>query len=197
MSDMEREFRERLQRADLPAAPQDLRVALESVVRTPAERVDRRRRDRPLRLLAIAAVIVTGGLAVLVSGGGLPRQAIVPNPTPTSPISTPHSTPSATPTMSILELATLANLPGRIASTCSDTHGRMRDLPAVGTAIRCSENGVTVELLGVAGVADTGDPLTAGDVWNRLAYRPTNELPDEQWIRSDVSVCSSQTQASY
>jgi hypothetical protein len=198
MSDLDRQLHERLQRADLPAAPHDLHVALESVVRTPVERSDGRDRLRPLRLLAIAAVIVTAGLAVLVVGGGLPRNtAIIPNPRPTPPIPTPQSTPSTVPTMSAVELAGLANLPDAIASTCIDTNGGIKGLPVVGTAIRCSENGVTVELVGVAGVADSGDPLTAGDVWSRLAYQPTNSSLDEQWIRSDVSMCSSQARASY
>ena len=198
MSDVERELRERLQRADLPAAPHDLRVSLESVVRTPVEQSNRRDRGNALRLLAIAAVIATGGLAVLVAGGGLPwRAAIVPRPDPTSPTSTPPSTPSAVPTITTIELARVSNLPGPIASTCIDTNGRIQDLPPVGTAIRCSDSGVTIELVGVAGIADSGDPLTPNDVWNRLAYQPTNASPDEQWIRSDVTICSSQARASY
>ena len=198
MSEIERQLRERLQRADLPAAPEDLRVSLESVVRAPVERRERRDRDRPLRLLAIAAVLAMGGLATVLVGGGLQRHAAVdPSPSPTSSMSTTPSTPSAVPTMSPVELATVSNLPGSMASTCTDTGGVIQDIPPVGTAISCSAGGLAVELVHVVGVADSGDPLTADDVWNRLAYRATNDAPDEQWIRSDTSICSSQARASY
>ena len=61
-ADLERELRERLQRAGLPVAPDRLRASLEAVAQTP---VDRQRPGRrgSVRLLAVAALIATGGLA--------------------------------------------------------------------------------------------------------------------------------------
>ena len=84
-AELERELRERLRRADLPGAPIGLRGSLETVVRTPVDRRDRRDRRRTIRLLAVAALIATGGLTALIVGGGLERNlAIVPNPVPSA-----------------------------------------------------------------------------------------------------------------
>ena len=196
MSDVERLLRERLQRADLPRAPEDLRVALDTVVRTPVDGRDREDRLGPLRLLAVAALIVTGGVAMLVAGGGLPqRPAIAPNPIPTR--STPPATPSAVPLMSVAELASVANLRDPFASTCRDTGGTIQDIPSVGAAIRCSDGGLTIEVAQVSAVGESGDPLTAIDVWNRLAYQPADQSVDEPWNRGDASICSSQARASF
>jgi hypothetical protein len=99
--ELERELRERLQRADLPAAPDDLRAAAERVTRTPVERRIRRGRRPPMRLLAVAALLATGGLALLIVSGGEKRNtAIVPSPSPSrlppspSPTSPTPSPPS-------------------------------------------------------------------------------------------------------
>ena len=196
--ELERQLRERLQRADLPRASQELRVSLESVVRTPVDRRNGRDRRNPLRVLAIAAVIAGGGLAVFVAGGGIRNTALIPYPAPTPQVSAPPSTPSEVPMLSPLALAEVAGLPVSMASTCVDSAGAIQDIASVGTAITCSANGVTVDVAQVAVVDESGDPVTATDVWNRLAYRPlaaaAGELP---WVRSDKSICSSQESASY
>jgi hypothetical protein len=97
-ADLERELRERLQRADLPGAPDNLRAAVETVARTPVEPRVRRGRRPPMRLLAVAALLATGGLAILIVSGGEKRKSSVvpvpgpsgsPSPTATSPPSTP------------------------------------------------------------------------------------------------------------
>jgi hypothetical protein len=97
-ADLERELRERLQRADLPSAPDNLRAAVETVARTPVEPRVRRGRRPPMRLLAVAALLATGGLAILIVSGGEKRNSSVvpvpgpsgsPSPTATSPPSTP------------------------------------------------------------------------------------------------------------
>src|SRR5687768_6937446 len=106
--DLERQLRERLQRADLPRAPQDLRFSLDSVVRTPVDRRSGRGPRSPLRVLAIAAVIAGGGIAVLAVGGGIRNTALIPYPGPTPQTSAPPSTPSERPMLSPLALAEVA-----------------------------------------------------------------------------------------
>jgi hypothetical protein len=93
-ADLERELRERLQGADLPSASIGLRESLETVVQTSVPRRDRRDRRRTMRLLAVAALIATGGLAILIVGGGLERDlAIIPTPGP-SPSPSPSRSSS-------------------------------------------------------------------------------------------------------
>ena len=139
--DLERQLRERLQRADLPGASQDLRIALEFVVRTPVDPRNRRDRQSPLRLLAIAAVIAGGGLVALVAGGGIRNTALIPAPGPTPLISVPPSTPPEVPKLSPLQLAEVADLPDSMAATCVDTAGAMQDIASVGTAISAPRMG--------------------------------------------------------
>ena len=90
---LERELRERLRRADLPSAPGRLHAALDEMVRAPVEPPKRPDRKRVIRLLAIAAVLVVGSVLALVVGGGLPRTAIKPVPSPTPSVSTPTRSP--------------------------------------------------------------------------------------------------------
>ena len=80
--ELERQLRERLQRADLPGASQDLRISLESVVRTPVDPRNRRDRRGPLRLLAIAAVIAGGGTRRSRHGRRDPEHRAHPRPWP-------------------------------------------------------------------------------------------------------------------
>ena len=149
-------------------------------------------------MLAIAAVIAGGGIAVLVAGGEIRNTALIPYRDPTPEVSTPPSTPSEVPMLSPLALAEVAGLPDSMASTCVDTEGAIHDIASVGTAITCSANGVTVEVAHVAVVDESGDPLTATDVWNRLAYQPLDAAAGESpWVRGDKSICSSQESASY
>ena len=76
--------------------------------------------------------------------------------------------------MSPVVLAEVAGLPVSMASTCVDTAGAIaEDIASVGAArITCSANGVTVEVAQVAAMDESGDMVTATDVWNRLAYQP-------------------------
>ena len=85
-----------------------------------------------------------------------------------------------------------------MASTCVDTAGAIQDIASVGTAITCSANGVTVEVAQVAAMDDSGDTVTATDVWNRLAYQPLDGAAGESpWVRGDRSTCSRQEGASF
>ena len=98
-AELERDLRERLQRADLPSAPDNLRAAIETVARTPVEPRVRRGRRPPIRLLAVAALIAAGGLAILIVSGGEKRHtAVLPGPGPSgSPAQTATSPPSTGP----------------------------------------------------------------------------------------------------
>jgi hypothetical protein len=144
-------------------------------------------------------MIGAGCLTILMTAGGPPRnRAIVPSPKETALASSPVSTPSAAPIPTAAALAMAAGLPERLAGSCVDTGGSFHEISPVGIAIRCSDEWLTAEVARVAGTADLGDPLTAVDVWDRLAYRPVEgsaaELP---WVRGDASICSSQSKASY
>jgi hypothetical protein len=101
-AELERELRERLQRAELPSAPDGLLDAVEKVARTPVEQRVRPGRRPPMRLLAVAALIATGGLAILIVAGGEKRNAaIVPGPGPIRSSASPSLTvqPPSTPSI--------------------------------------------------------------------------------------------------
>ena len=122
--DLERQLRERFQRAVLPSAPTSLRSTLEAIVQTPAERVVRRDRRRTWGLMAVAAAVTAGGL-LLVTGGGLPtfETALVPTPTPRPSASSPvaSANPNATPTAS-------PSLPSSPASASLPVTGSAREI---------------------------------------------------------------------
>jgi hypothetical protein len=185
-------LRERFERADLPRAPQDLLASLESVVLTP---VDRRRRtdpSRPIRMMAIAAVLATAALAAALAGGALTRERpAIPSPAPTSQA-------SSGPPLAGLALAGVVGLPEALASTCVDTSGVFQAIAAIGTAISCSDAQVTVEIAQVSAVGESGDPLTGVDVWGRETYRPTDASAGESpWTPGDQPICSSAAEAAY
>jgi hypothetical protein len=190
--DLDRRLRERFDRADLPRAPQDLLASLESVVLTPVDRRRQTERGRTIRMLAIAAVLGTGALAAALAGGAQTRErATTPSPAPTS-----EASPG--PPRTALALAGVVGLPGSLASRCVDAAGEFQGIAAVGTAITCSDAGVSVEIVQVTAVGESGEPLTAVDLWGRETYRPTDASAGESpWTPGDQPICSSAGKATY
>ena len=122
----------------------------------------------------------------------------MPNPTPTPQEIRTIKDAFGSPDLEPTRARRGGGLPVSLASTCRDSAGAIQDIASVGTAIRCSENGITVEVAQVAVVDESGDPVTATDVWNRLAYRALDASAGESpWMRADKSICSSQESASY
>jgi hypothetical protein len=185
-------LRERFERVELPRAPQDLLASLESVVLIPVDRRRRTDRSRPMRMLAIAAVLATAALAAALAGGALTRErATIPSPAPTS-----QASPG--PPRAALALAAVVGLPGSLASTCVDTGGAFQGIAAIGRAVTCSNARVSIEIAQVSAVGESGDPLTAVDVWGRETYRPTDSSAGESpWTPGDQPTCSSAGKAAY
>jgi len=143
-------------------------------------------------MVAIAAVLATGALAAALAGGALTlERAAIPSPAPTSQA-------SPRPPRAALGLADVVGLPGSLASTCVDADGAFQGISAVGRAITCSDAGISVEIAQVSAVGESGDPLTAVDVWGRETYRPTDASAGESpWTPGDQPICSSAGKAAY
>lgn len=106
--DLDQRLRERLQRVVLPSAPGSLHASLDAIAQTPLERTVRRDRRRTWRLLAVAALVATTGLAVMIGGGSPPPDtAVVSIASPSSPLEStgpslePSTGPSPMPTQSL------------------------------------------------------------------------------------------------
>jgi hypothetical protein len=166
--DLERQLRERFQRAVLPSAPFSLRSTLEAIVQTPAERVVRRDRRRTWGLMAVAAAVTAGGL-LLVTGGGLPtfETALVPTPTPTpipsssSPVAStsPNATPTASP--SLPSSPASASLP--VTGSAREIGMRVQVAPGPGGTLFVSIprlDGSVLALLDSSGRPRPGWPIT-------------------------------------
>ncbi len=114
--DLEQQLRERLQRASLPSAPLTLRESLESVVRTPVKRTVPLTRRRITGLLAVAAVLATGGILMLAVGNRPPVDtALDPNASPLASAPPASTAPSASPGPSAATSAATSAAPTSIA----------------------------------------------------------------------------------
>lgn len=101
--DLERLLRERLQRAELPNAPFSLRLEMQAIAQKPPPPIVRRDRSRAMRLLAIAAVLTVGTLAIVIGSGGGRRAETALEHSPlasSSPTASVAASPSPTPTVS-------------------------------------------------------------------------------------------------
>lgn len=100
MTEFERNLRDRLRAAPLPEAPSTLIRALDEIAQSPLPA--RRRRTRPVALLAVAAVLVGAGL---LATGAVDLDRTDDGPSPTAPVAvleppTQEPTPAATPASS-------------------------------------------------------------------------------------------------
>ncbi len=175
--DLDRQLRERLQRVALPSAPGSLRASLEAIVQTPPERTVRRDRRRTWRLLAVAAIVATAGLAVMTGGGSPPPDtALVATASPSSPFESagPSLEPSTGPSPT---LARSSDTPGPTdASTPS-----LEPLPAPAPLVRGSARAIGERVLmapGPDGTLFVSIPRPGGSV---LALLDGSGRPRPGW----------------
>lgn len=145
---------------------------------------------QPLPLVAILALVIAGGLAVVTAGGYLDgRPAVVP------PVATPSPTPSAPaspePVVSPSPLVLSVDLVERVGADATiditDLSGRL-----VGATSADPGDGASVPDGAVAATSQAGNPATVVLTWSGLPCDTTHQLtidPDGLTMRIERPAC--------